>query len=751
MFAVLGCLEDHDWRLMAAGTAICIVAAAAAFGFQTLSRRAWGDIRTLWLGLTALVAGSGVWAMHFIAMLAYQPALRAGYDPVLTVLSLLLAVLGMSMAFTASIRPERGVRCMAGSLAGGGIVAMHYLGIAALRVPATFVLSPSWTAGALAVGLAGATLAFWARGRFTGGRGWAAATLLFSVSACGLHFGAMVAMQVTLDPRIVIPPEAIGRGVLAGATTALAAVILAVALALIWVERMGRRVTLAALVEALHAVPTGLAVFDAADRLVTCNRSWTALSDEVGAPCDVGATRRGMFEAALRQGWFINGPPVAERRFAASHRESTVTELQLPGGRRLTLEGFRSADGGSIGVIRDVTAEKQEAERLAAARDAAEAASQAKSAFLANISHEIRTPLNGLLGMAEVLAYTELTAQQRKFLVTIRESGEHLDSLLSDLLDLARVEAGAEVLDEQTTDIAELAASVRDLLEPRASEKGLSLVLDVAPGADALVSCDPKRLRQALTNLVSNAVKFTDQGLVTISLRREGDDLLFAVRDTGSGFDPLLKSKLFRRFQQADDGLSRAHGGAGLGLALCDHYVRLMGGELDCDSAQGVGSTFRFRLTLPVCASPTAADGPAAELPGAPAGGPRVLVVDDNPINRQVLGLMLEALGFDSEGAENGELAVGMAKSGRFDAVLMDLQMPVMDGLEAIRRIRFWERDAGRGRLPIWIVSANCLAEHVSAGAAAGADGHLAKPVSVAQLAATIAAWQAEQPLADVA
>ena len=385
-------------------------------------------------------------------------------------------------------------------------------------------------------------------------------------------------------------------------------------------------------------------------------------------------------------------------------------------------------------VLTDITLQKRGAEAMAVARDAAEAANRAKSEFLANMSHEIRTPLNGVLGIAEVLVRTELSGQQRELVGVIQSSGRLLNGLLTDLLDLARVEAGAIELRPEPTELADLLISVKDLFAGSAQEKGLTLRLDLDPAAEGLVDCDPQRLRQVLGNLLNNAIKFTEAGEVTLSASRHGDQVRFEVRDTGSGFDAAQKEALFQRFRQADNSATRKHGGAGLGLAICNDYVRLMGGELSCDATPGRGSVFRFALDLPTLgAAPVAADAPALDEDMA-AGEFRVLIVDDNEVNRQVMALILDSVGIGHASVEDGQEGVEAMKSGAYDAVLMDIQMPVMDGFEATRRIREWEVDTERPRAPILIVSANCLPQHVDDGRAAGADAHLNKPVSAAEL-----------------
>jgi signal transduction histidine kinase/ActR/RegA family two-component response regulator len=420
---------------------------------------------------------------------------------------------------------------------------------------------------------------------------------------------------------------------------------------------------------------------------------------------------------------------------AAAHNRTGATEFRRPDGRWLRHEAFRTQDGGGVTVLTDITDQKASAEAMAAARDAAEAANRAKSEFLANMSHEIRTPLNGVLGIADVLLRTRLNAQQRKLVGVIQQSGGLLNGLLGDLLDLARIEAGVADLRPERTALGDLARSVRDLFASAAQEKGLTLRAIVGSDAEGEVTCDPLRLRQILGNLVSNAIKFTEAGEVALSVQRAGTTVRFEVLDTGVGFDEAEKATLLQHFGQMDSSATRRHGGAGLGLALCDGYLRAMASELTCESTPGQGSAFAFDLELPLLAALDPAEaGAAAEAESSVFDRFNVLVVDDNPVNRQVMELILSSVGIPHASVQDGLEAVEAMTTGDFDAVLMDIQMPVMDGLEATRRIRAWERGAHRRRSPILIVSANCLKEHVDAGRAAGADAHLNKPISAQAL-----------------
>ncbi|THD58525.1 ATP-binding protein [Phenylobacterium sp.] len=737
MFAVLTCIfAQHDLRLVAAAALICVVAASSAFGFQARGLAVTGGLRWAWLFLTALVAGSGVWGTHFLAMLAYQPALRIGYDLPETFASLAAAIVGMGLGFSLPAwRHGRGGDLIGGTLVGASVVVMHFMGIDAIRTQAHVSWDPRYVAAALLAAAAGGMAAFSLRRATRGRWAWAPPAAALVLGIVGLHFIAMTAITLVPDPRLTMPAEVMDRAGLALATGGLAALILGASAALMLMERLGRRGAFVMVRQALNAVPAGIVFYDPQDRVRDWNAGFAALMAECGIAPQVGRLRADYVQASAAAGW--EAEIEAERpHWVEEHSSQRLTgtrDLQLPDGRHLRIEMFRTDDGGGVTVMSDITAEKRSAAAMAAARDAAEAANRAKSDFLANMSHEIRTPLNGVLGIAEVLLRTELSDDQRKLVGVIQQSGGLLNGLLSDLLDLARVEAGKADLRIERARLDELAGVVGDLFATAAQEKGLTLDIQVAPGAEGEVACDPLRLRQVLGNLVSNAVKFTDAGQVTLGVARNGARVRFAVRDTGQGIDPAEKAVIFQRFHQADSSATRRHGGVGLGLSLCDSYVRKMGGELTCESTPGEGSLFAFELELPALAPLSAGEAAVlAHEEDAVSVFDRfnVLVVDDNPVNRQIMELILGSVGIPHASVKDGLEAVEAMTTGDFDAVLMDIQMPVMDGLEATRRIREWERGGGRKRSPILIVSANGLKEHIEAGRAAGADAHLNKPIS---------------------
>jgi signal transduction histidine kinase/CheY-like chemotaxis protein len=385
---------------------------------------------------------------------------------------------------------------------------------------------------------------------------------------------------------------------------------------------------------------------------------------------------------------------------------------------------------------------------LRVARQRAEAANRSKSEFLANMSHEIRTPLNGIVAMADTLARADMKPREQEMVEVIRASGVTLERLLSDILDSARIESGNVTIETAPFHLGDAARGVGMLWAQRAEEKAVALEVSIDPALDHMVSGDPVRFRQILTNLISNALKFTDAGAVRVTGEMTGAGLArFAVSDTGVGFDDAEKGRIFGRFQQADGSITRRFGGTGLGLAISRDLSELMGGTLDCRSRPGEGATFWFELPLPECealAPAEAASASAGESIHGDDGGPlRILLADDHPANRKVVEIMLAESAVELVPVENGQEAVdayaaSLAGEGRFDLILMDMQMPVMDGLTATAAIRAMEAEQAKPRIPVVMLTANALAEHVAAGKAAGADGHLAKPITLGALFSAI-------------
>jgi PAS domain S-box-containing protein len=389
-----------------------------------------------------------------------------------------------------------------------------------------------------------------------------------------------------------------------------------------------------------------------------------------------------------------------------------------------------------VGALQNITGRKAQEQALIQAKDEAEAANRAKSAFLATMSHEIRTPLNGVLGMAQAMAADALTSVQRERLEIIRQSGEGLLAILNDLLDLSKIEAGKLVLEATDFDIEDLARGAHATFSAVADNQGLDLQLQITPAARGIYRGDAMRVRQVLNNLLSNALKFTEVGQVKVTIGRRRGDLCISVADTGIGMTPAQQVQLFQKFEQADASTTRRYGGTGLGLAICRDLASLMGGEISVTSEAGVGTTFIVALPLPrgaqVAASPVKPAPPHQTTTEGRAL--RVLAAEDNSMNQLVLKTLLSQVGVEPTLVFDGQAAVDAWQAGEWDLILMDVQMPVMDGPTATRLIRKREAAEGRRRTPIVALTANAMDHQIEAYVAAGMDGFVAKPIEAGRL-----------------
>lgn len=748
----LFCLAlEHDWRLTLLAGLVCLIGVATAFHLMERARVRRGLVRRNKIVLAALVGALAIWATHFIAIQGYVAGADMTFDPWMTLASLLVALVGIGAGIVMAMAGANSLtRCVAASAGVASIAAMHYIGMAAMNLPSEV----TWDRGlvvasviaAMIVGIGSAAcyrrddrLRFWIT---TGGA---------VLSVLVLHFLGMAALTlgapVSVAPRGGLDPSSM-QIIMAGAVL----FVIGVVLIRSWTTFTARSGALRQIREAVDAMPDGLAFFDSEDRLVLWNARFVEVNPEIADHLRVGMTGRDILQLGLDQQIYPDArgreTEWAAERMTHRTRLSAVLEQQVVDGRWLRVQHRSTAEGGVVTVCNDITDLKNNARILAEAKDAAEAANHAKSLFLANMSHEIRTPLNGVVGLAQVLASSDLSDEQREMVDLIQASGATLQTLLGDILDLARVESGRIELDEQPFSLPELVQEAAHLYAANAREKRLGFHLEIAPEAAVWVHGDAVRIKQVLTNLISNAVKFTDNGFVAVRVERAADRedgaacLRFTIEDTGIGFDADARERLFSRFEQADSRITRRYGGSGLGLAICRQLAELMGGRLDCESEPGGGSAFIFTLGLRQAEAPRVPEPAVCSETNAPLSR-RVLVADDHPTNRRVVELILAQAGVELTSVENGAEAVAAVRACDFDLILMDMQMPVMDGLTATREIRLHEATLGLPRTPLVMLTANAMPEHVAAGQAAGADSHLSKPFNAAELLSLVETPQA--------
>jgi len=750
---------------------VLVASFSSAMGLQMAGQAARSSKRILRLAALvtgSLSLGSGVWAMHFIGMLAFNLCTPVSYDPSITLLSMLPSIAASTVALSLLSRHRIGLRSLlvGGVLVGAGIGAMHYTGMAAMRSALQLRYDP-WMFGlSIVVAVALATLALWVRFGLQGLRGKlgetgtvAAAGAIMGCAISGMHYTGMAAARfvgrVPLDPESGIA----NAGFLALAvtlTTALLTALVVFANGMLRYRALFHHVS--DLEQALRSSEEQLRSLVANIPGITfrCRNApgWPlvfvsdAIETMTGYPASdfLGDPPKRLFGELVHpddlptvtQG----GRSAVEQRRAFTleyriiHRDGSIHWFWGNGNVVLGPSGeVELLDG----VVLDISNRRLMEQDLRVAKERAEQAAAARAAFLANMSHEIRTPMNSILGFTDVLLHGELTAVQRRHLDTVRNAGRSLLRLLNAILDTAKLDKGAVELELHDFSLLALTDELSSTMGNAAKAKGLSMSLHYDPALPNWIHGDELRVRQVLTNLLDNAVKFTSQGGIALlaAVEREGERRMvhFSVADTGIGIAPDRMAAIFEPFVQADASMNRRFGGTGLGTTICKQLVELMGGRLWAESTPGQGSTFHVVLPL-LAARDEAARSAASPILLPPM---HLLAADDVPQNLEVLMLLLAKLGHTVTGASDGAMAAQLASEAQFDAILMDVQMPGMDGLEATRRIRADEAATGRKRTPVIAMTASVLERDREATREAGMDGFTTKPVDVAVLTQELA------------
>ena len=706
----------YNYGLVALSVSIAIIASYAALDLAGRVTSAHGRSRYLWLTGGAIAMGTGIWSMHYIGMLAFRMTIPIEYDWPTVLLSLLAAIFASAIAlFVVSRRAMGATAAVAGSVAmGGGIAAMHYIGMAAMRMDAMCIYSAKIVALsivlAIVISFVALCLTFYFRTRTTGwGLQKGLSALVMGAAIPVMHYTGMAAasfVPATMPADLFLHSLSVSTLGIVGITLVTFMLLGLVLIMAVADRRFSVQTSALESSEQRYQqiVETALDAFvgiDASGRVTDWNAQagrifgWPK-SDAIGkvfVEFIVPAHRRE--EHALR----------LKKLFASGATSNVNEQLKLSAIRRsgeefpveVGLSVIRTATTHSFAAfVRDVTDRARRDEEREAAKLAAEAASRAKSEFLANMSHEIRTPLNGVMGMTDLVLDTELTADQRQCLETVKLSADSLLTVINDILDFSKIEAGKTDLEETDFDLRESLDATMRTLALRADEKGVELLCEVDPEIPHVVRADSNRLRQIIFNLIGNAIKFTHDGEVALKVEREkhedGDDLFhFTVSDTGIGIPHDKLDAIFQPFAQADSSTTRRYGGTGLGLSISMRLVHMMGGKIWLESEVGKGSQFNFTVRLKIPESqaiaPSVIASPDSLL------NVKVLIVDDNQTNLRILEGMLTRWGMRTTTVTGGEQALvqlfaALKVADPYALILTDMHMPVMNGFTLIEHMR---------------------------------------------------------------
>jgi two-component system, sensor histidine kinase and response regulator len=752
---------SYDFRLVALSVFISILASYAALDLAGRVTCSQGVARFMWLSGGALAMGVGVWSMHYVGMLAFGLPVPVEYDWPTVLLSLVAAVFASSVALFVVSRSRMGLfRAFLGSVfMGGGIAAMHYIGMAAMRLPAMCHYSSGLVVLSVVLAVVISLVALYLAFRFrddttTGGGLKTLSALVMGIAIPTMHYTGMAAAHFTRSQSEVSDVSHAVNISNLGTASIIIATLMVLGIAIL-TSLVDRRLSAQASELAAGEQRYRQIVETAFDAFVGMT-DWNAQAGATFGWSPQEARRKNLgdlilpecsrntYEQAVREILGRSDVVVQSTRFEVTAQARDGQEFPI----EVTMSATRNGRVDQLAAfVRDVTELKRTAEEQEKAKRAAEAASQAKSQFLANMSHEIRTPLNGVIGMTELMLDTELSPEQRESLNTIKISADSLLSVINNILDFSKIEAGRFDLEAIDFNLLENLQTTMKILRFRAEEKGLKLVLEIDEEVPEIVRGDSTRLRQIIVNLIGNAIKFTAQGKIVLRVYpdREASDgrtLRFAVIDTGIGISPEQQKLIFDPFTQADSSTTRKYGGTGLGLTISKNLAEMMGGKMWVESELGHGTQFHFTVVAEAIAKTATkrqdlAPQEIAQANVAPVGPLRVLLAEDNHVNQIVARGLLQKMGHSVVTAKDGSEALDLLATQDFDLVLMDAQMPVMDGLTAAKKIREGEkRTAG---IPIIALTAHAMKGDRERCIAAGMDGYVSKPIDRLALAEAIA------------
>ncbi len=748
--------HNYNFSFVALSIVIAICASYAALDLagRTAASRGWTHLT--WLIGGSLSMGLGIWSMHYVGMLALELPVPVLYDLPTVLLSLLSAVLssGLALQVVSGKRLDVLPLCLASFLMGAGISAMHYIGMAAMRMPAACSYSALIVAISVAIAIAvsfvAMKLAFHYRGVAGFDRGKIASAGIMGVAISGMHYSGMAAVSFTSAEQHGSSSNAIQVSSLGAVAIGVVVLVVlsVVAIAALLDRRISEQAIQLSASEARYRLlfersPAAIGRSSLDGQVLECNQACAHIMG-YDSPAELQAAGKVVFLEPSRDAFIhhlkargqVTNFEVCIR--GKDHRKVWILEnaslVEDPSTQTQVVEA----------TFLDISDRKVIEAELQHAKDVAEGASSAKSDFLATMSHEIRTPMNGVLGMADLLSETDLNPEQREYTATLRNSAEALLTIINDILDFSKIEAGKMTIEPIEFNLAGAIDEIASLLRTRVAEKGLDLIVRYSPSLPRYFVADPGRIRQIVLNLLGNAIKFTARGHVYLSVEEAGQSdgashrLLFSVADTGIGIPEDKLESVFEKFTQAEASTTRRFGGTGLGLSICAKLVALMNGKMGVKSQVGDGSTFWFELSL------TAVADPQPKPLNVDLSAVRVLCVDDNRTNRFVLMEQLRHWALRSRDCSSGaealqQLRTAIAEGDPFHFAIVDHEMAEMDGETLGRTIL---EDPGLKATRLIMLSSRGLPADGQKMLKAGFKAYLTKPARPAAILDAIkAAW----------